>query len=166
VSPHGDTGRDLRGAVLRGLSGLASKVRPVRRPRRARVFVVSAGGSVALIERRKPGRHYWVVPGGGIEPGETPVQAAVREVREELGLDVVLDGRWRDRRGPQVFYLARVASEQRLSLGGPERERNRHDNSHQPVWVPLDAAATLWLRPPGAAEALARLRRTAELSLD
>jgi 8-oxo-dGTP diphosphatase len=35
---------------------------------------------------------FWALPGGEIEPGETEVGAAVREVREELGLDVDVVG--------------------------------------------------------------------------
>lgn len=34
----------------------------------------------------------WTMPGGGIDPGEDPADAAVREVFEETGYDVVLDG--------------------------------------------------------------------------
>ncbi len=60
-----------------------------------------------------------------------------------------------DRQGLQVFYLAKVSTEQELSLGGPEQLRNAPGNSYQPVWVPIATAATLWLRPPGAAAALA-----------
>lgn len=38
-----------------------------------------------------PTGHWWVLPGGGVEAGETPAAAALREVQEETGFtDVVL----------------------------------------------------------------------------
>lgn len=51
-------------------------------------------GRVLLAERPadKPWAGYWELPGGKIEPGEPPVQALARELREELGIDI--DAAW------------------------------------------------------------------------
>ncbi|MGI5273103.1 NUDIX domain-containing protein [Nonomuraea sp. CA-218870] len=42
------------------------------------------GGRVMLV--RPTYKHYLDIPGGCVEPGETPYEACVREVREELGI--------------------------------------------------------------------------------
>lgn len=47
-----------------------------------------AGRLLLIVRGHDPGKGLWSIPGGRIEPGETPEQAVVREVREETGLDV------------------------------------------------------------------------------
>ena len=55
--------------------------------------VVRDGHGRLLMVRRahEPARGAWSLPGGRVEPGESPDQAAEREVREETGLDVRID---------------------------------------------------------------------------
>ena len=43
---------------------------------------------ILMVRHVEPSRSYWTLPGGGIEAGETPAEAAVREVWEETGLRV------------------------------------------------------------------------------
>ncbi|MEJ2750884.1 MAG: NUDIX domain-containing protein [Anaerolineae bacterium] len=53
-------------------------------------LIIVHNEEILLIDRRRNGRSYYVIPGGGVEPGESLAQAAVREAREELSLDVEL----------------------------------------------------------------------------
>ena len=52
----------------------------------------------ALLIRHADAPEKWGVPGGGHEPGETHAETAVREVREETGVECELTGVWRARR--------------------------------------------------------------------
>ncbi|MBK8395980.1 MAG: NUDIX hydrolase [Leptospiraceae bacterium] len=45
-------------------------------------------GEILLIKQRKKNKDYWLLPGGGIEFGESATTALVRELKEELNLDV------------------------------------------------------------------------------
>ncbi|WP_298584674.1 NUDIX hydrolase [uncultured Kocuria sp.] len=55
----------------------------------AAAVVVREDGRLLLVRRgREPQRGRWSVPGGSVEPGETPAQAAVRETLEETGARV------------------------------------------------------------------------------
>jgi 8-oxo-dGTP diphosphatase len=52
--------------------------------------VTDPAGRLLLIQRGKePALGCWSVPGGRVEPGETLVEAVLREVREEAGIEVV-----------------------------------------------------------------------------
>jgi 8-oxo-dGTP pyrophosphatase MutT (NUDIX family) len=52
----------------------------------ARVLLLDPDDRVLLSHDVFEGHDHWTVPGGGIEPDETPEQAALRELTEETGL--------------------------------------------------------------------------------
>lgn len=59
-----------------------------KEPNAASVAIFS-GNSVLLIKRAfAPYRHCWTFPGGRLEPGETAIDCAQREVFEEVGLEI------------------------------------------------------------------------------
>ena len=51
-------------------------------------------GLVLLCRQEKPGKEYWLLPGGGVDAGESLIEALRRELREELGVeaDVQFEG--------------------------------------------------------------------------
>lgn len=58
---------------------------------RVSVIVVNDKQEILLVKHRKGNRLYWVLPGGRLEYGETFHECAVRELKEETGLDVEIE---------------------------------------------------------------------------
>ena len=62
-------------------------------------------------------REEWLVPGGAVEPGESPHAACRREVAEEIGLDVAIgrllcvDHRWNERLSVELLHFVFWAGE-------------------------------------------------------
>lgn len=71
-----------------------------------RVLLIDGDGCVLLIRGHDEvaDRTLWFPPGGGIEPGETPTQAAVREVAEETGLALPDPGPQRGERHGTIVW--------------------------------------------------------------
>jgi ADP-ribose pyrophosphatase YjhB (NUDIX family) len=56
-------------------------------------IIRAADGRLVLVRRAiEPGYGRWVFPGGYVDRGEEVGSAAIREAREEAGLDIALDG--------------------------------------------------------------------------
>lgn len=70
------------------------------RPASAGVIVENVAGEALIVKASY--KTHWSTPGGMIDAGETPLQAAIRELREEVGLEV----------SPDELRLYAVASRQ------------------------------------------------------
>jgi 8-oxo-dGTP diphosphatase len=126
---------------------------------RAAVVIVE-NRRVALIERVRDRHTYFKFPGGRVEDGESPQQAAVREAHEELGVNVELGDlifvAYRDGR-EQRYYLASIAGGTFGTGRGTEMMTSgtTEKGTYRPVWVDLTSLTELDVRPRALSEALA-----------
>lgn len=101
---------------------------------------------VALIQRHRAGLDYFVFPGGGVDEGETPEQAAIREAMEELGIEVAIKQKVIEiQLGPksrQIYYLVDQTGGEFGSGAGEEYTDADPDSSEEgiyiPTWMPID----------------------------
>ncbi len=139
----------------------------------ARVLLVDAAGRLLLFRGFDPARpergRWWFTPGGGLDPGETYAEGAIRELAEETGLRVSVaevgqpvhadvtefsfGGVWY--RQEQQFFLVRVTAHEVDTAGFSEVERGSVDDHR---WWSADELRGTRERcyPADLAEVLAR----------
>ena len=120
---------------------------------RARVILYnSENDAILLIHRLKNGRDYWVIPGGGAKGNETPVETAIREIEEELNIqlkpaDLTHLLEYKSQENEHFFY-AEISFIAAPEISGEEKERSNNANVYQPDWVAVKDLTQINLMPP------------------
>ena len=117
---------------------------------RARVIIYNPDlTAILLIHRQKKQRNYWVVPGGGAKRSETPRETAIREINEELQIELtpaqlrqlfVIDD--------EYFFLTDYRQKAVPDISGEEKEQSTNTNVYRPAWVSLSELLKINLMPP------------------
>lgn len=110
------------------------------------VGIIIQDNKLLVFHRFKDGVWYYAFAGGGVEEGETEEEAVIRELKEELDIDVKVDKLLfhqfvqrskNDKISDHYFYLITQFSGV-PKLSGPEKERSTEDNQYHPTWIPID----------------------------
>ncbi|MFG1816826.1 NUDIX domain-containing protein [Kribbella sp. NPDC049174] len=127
---------------------------------RAGIVLLTTDG-IAAIERVRGGMTYHTLPGGQVEDGESPAEAARREAFEELGVLVKIRGlvavvHFGLR--TQQYFLAESIGGAFGTGDGPEMTSSAESElgSYRAVWLPVAELAGCDLKPKPIAAALSQ----------
>lgn len=127
-------------------------------------LVIRRRDEVLLIQESHPGEP-WYLPAGRVEAGESLIEAARRECREEAGVDVevtrllAVQHRWDGQRPWTRFVFGGIVDD------ASPLKRVPDGHSRQAAWARLDTLASMNLRGPDLIE-LARLGDGEGLGID
>src|SRR5438270_3768591 len=133
---------------LVSLASLVEAFNPVT-PQLRVAAVIVRGDQLLLVEHRKHGQRYWVLPGGRLEGHETLDAALRRELKEELGLEarvgqliIVAESLAPDRHVVNLTFQAEIGEKAEPQLD----PRDSVLAGWQ--WVSVDQLPRLDFRPP------------------
>lgn len=108
--------------------------------------VIVCGKNILLTHEKRS--DLWMIPGGGLEDGETPEACAVRETEEETGLIVRPLGQflrmneyYEEYRYISHYFACEAIGKGRVQLTEAEAARGL-----RPEWLPLDEAVAIFSR--------------------
>jgi 8-oxo-dGTP pyrophosphatase MutT (NUDIX family) len=117
---------------------------------------------LAVIKRLRDGLTYYVIPGGSVEDGETPADAARREGVEELGVPIALgplriciDHLTRGVIQRQWYFEATVETDA-IAVTGPELGYAAERGTYTATWLPIASLHDDDVQPAAVAELVAR----------
>jgi ADP-ribose pyrophosphatase YjhB (NUDIX family) len=124
-------------------------------PRIRVAALIRRGDAVLLLNHTKLGRSYWLLPGGGVEEGESLHEALLRELDEECALRSVRlegpiaiaesispSGEWPRKHVVHLMFAGVVPDEQFVDITSDDAAVRGHR------LVPISDLGTIDLRPP------------------
>jgi len=111
------------------------------------LVVVRKDDQFLLVQEAKRKQH-WYLPAGGVEPGETFIQAARRETLEEAGVPVEIDGIIRIEHTPyqDMTRMRMIFTGHPVDDTPPKQHADEH--SLQAGWFTMEEIEALPLRSP------------------
>lgn len=116
-------------------------------------LIENAEGKILLLHRNTPERKQWETPGGKIEEGENSIAAAVREVKEELGIEVeIIDEIGRKDFKEDNCEMGYVWFKAKIVSGEPKPMEEKHDEVKYFSWEELKSMGGLSLNTKNLVE--------------
>lgn len=110
----------------------------------SRAVIIQDGKVLTMFRRKiKDGKvkEYYVIPGGGQDEGETLEETVIRELKEEMNVDIKVLGYlgqeiWQE--STSNFFHCEIVKGTPM-LGGEELERMKEENYYEPRFISLDS---------------------------
>ena len=171
VSAPAPAGAELHSEEVRESGGYdAAAMGRNRSPRlKARVLVERDGQVLLVRHAKRKQKAFWCLPGGNADPGESLAQAARRELLEETGVDVEIEGAVLILDGPEAYAgdggAVEVILRGTITTGEPGPTTHTGDPYLDRIeWFPLDDLPVSF-RPRALADLLRQAGSAAALPL-